>query len=788
MVPNTLDVIYHEAIKRIHQQDREEVELAHKILMWVSHSFRPLRVLELRYALAMVPGLQELNEEALPYEDDLVAVCVGLVYIEPKSRTIDLVHHSTTEYFHKFGHEYYPEAHREIADVCLEYMAFIGNDYYIEGHWKSSNCYDNEPSQYTFLQYTAPFWAQHALASQDWDLSIRILDFIQQKSSFHLLMRELTVDIGTSEPMSILHVAPYDKELYPLLISCGFGLTKIAEFIIDQKREWGNPFVGLIEPLHLAAANGHVETVRLLLKYGAEADPINRVIERPVALAVRKGFVNVVELLVDNGARLDAIGEGVWCSILQLAILHQQEAVVRVLLERGLDVEATDYNERTALGYAASLGHHTIMQLLLSHHANKEAREDNGMTPLHRAAEGGPLVSVRTLLDSGSDYSATDNMESTPLHYAVSSEIARLLVSKGAAMEAKDSYGNTPLLSAAKSFREDVILELIGLGADIQARNHESDTVLTVLDRSNLEITIKCILNKMADSGFDSSGRNALHWAIVLAEISLSREISVMPETEQINNTARINFRRKYGQAVLKEIRNGHSIDSRDNVGNTPLHLAVHRWLLVPEVKRQSAHLLLDKGANPNLRNRDGTAPLHIAVAEAHLEAVRLLVHFGAELDLRDLDGLSALQLAMQCRKIPSTDPQLLRILLEEGADPNVQDQNGRTPLHMAAFESQLEAVEILTEFGADLQTRDNDGHTAVQLAINCRKPQRTEQKSSLTIAPSSTSAYEFEEDIEKAREQIIELLEARMRSTRKFGKSPLSQQVSAQTTQRMNP
>ena len=94
----------------------------------------------------------------------------------------------------------------------------------------------------------------------------------------------------------------------------------------------------------------------------------------------------------------------------------------------------------------------------------------------------------------------------------------------------------------------------------------------------------------------------------------------------------------------------------------------------------------------------------------------------------------------------------------------------------MAAFESQLEAVELLIEFGADLDSRDNDGHTAVQLAINCRKHPRIKQDPSTAVAPtppSSTSAYEVEEDIEKAREQIIELLEAQMGRTQKVGKCP---------------
>ncbi|MCJ1245285.1 hypothetical protein MMC30_002488 [Trapelia coarctata] len=448
-LPESLDGIYNEAIERIRRRDEEEVQLANKILSWITHSMRPLKVKELLYTLTTASGIRWLDEEALPYEDDLVAVCAGLVYIEQQSGIIGLVHSSTQEYFRRFGRVLFPTAHKEITLACLGYMQAIADTYFWTGLWISDDQHNDEANQYAFLQYAAPFWAQHAMAASDGGLQALVIDFIQQKSSFYLLMKELTADIGMSEPISAVYATSFDKGHYPLLIACRFGLDDIARSFIFDGVDLQNIIEASVTPLHLAACSGRVNIVKLLLDRGSDVDAGrivgNRQVDRPLALAVRKGHVDVVRLLLERGARLDAAGEGVWCSILELAILYQRDSVVHLLLESGVDVETTDYWDRTALCYAAALGYHDIVRTLLLHKANTEATDNSGMTALHKAAENGQIAAAQVLLQGGANVAARDAGRNTPLHYAGSADMVPLLLSSGAELNVKNTIGDTPL-------------------------------------------------------------------------------------------------------------------------------------------------------------------------------------------------------------------------------------------------------------------------------------------------------------------------------------------------------
>src|SRR6266480_7122313 len=123
-LPKELDDTYDEAIKRIRSQDRGDVELAEKVLYWISYAVRPLTVSEIQHALATEPGDVGLDEEALSDEDILVSVCAGLVTIDQKSNIIRLVHYTTEEYFQRVHVSWFPDAHTNIATTCLTYLSF----------------------------------------------------------------------------------------------------------------------------------------------------------------------------------------------------------------------------------------------------------------------------------------------------------------------------------------------------------------------------------------------------------------------------------------------------------------------------------------------------------------------------------------------------------------------------------------------------------------------------------------------------------------------------------------
>ena len=97
-------------MKRINSQDTEDVELAKQVLSWISYAKRPLTVIELRHALAIVPEAKELDVEALMDKELLLSVCAGIVTIEHESNIIRLVHYTTQEYFERKRDCLFPDA------------------------------------------------------------------------------------------------------------------------------------------------------------------------------------------------------------------------------------------------------------------------------------------------------------------------------------------------------------------------------------------------------------------------------------------------------------------------------------------------------------------------------------------------------------------------------------------------------------------------------------------------------------------------------------------------------
>jgi len=110
-------------------------------------------------------------------------------------------------------------------------------------------------------------------------------------------------------------------------------------------------------------------------------------------------------------------------------------------------------------------------------------------------------------------------------------------------------------------------------------------------------------------------------------------------------------------------------VNTRDiTSGENGLHIVTQRrdtlWI----------RFLLQKGCNPNVRDRKGVTPLQIAVRLNHIEGVEALIEGGAQVDIADSQGETPLMTAVHQRNVP-----LVRQLLSDGADPDINDNTGRS-------------------------------------------------------------------------------------------------------------
>lgn len=142
--------------------------------------------------------------------------------------------------------------------------------------------------------------------------------------------------------------------------------------------------------------------------------------------------------------------------------------------------------------------------------------------------------------------------------------------------------------------------------------------------------------------------------------------------------------------------------------GLPPLHIAIMANSL------NIARLLIEKGADPNIKTEDGTSPLHVAIAKGNLEIVKLLIEYGADVNSRKDDGVTPLHSAAWFGQI-----DIAKLLIDHGADVNAQNEDGNTLLHTAVFKDKKEMVELILINGADLNIKNIWGMTPMDIAKN---------------------------------------------------------------------
>src|SRR5688572_25408402 len=152
-------------------------------------------------------------------------------------------------------------------------------------------------------------------------------------------------------------------------------------------------------------------------------------------------------------------------------------------------------------------------------------------------------------------------------------------------------------------------------------------------------------------------------------------------------------------------------VTATDAGGSTPLHHAAGFGA------SDSLAFLIDKGADVNAKNRRGSTPLFWALQDE--AKVRLLLSRGAVVKMKQVEGRSPVYQA----SLLGNGYSVLRLLLDNGGDPNAATLNGLTALSGAALRGDVDAMRLLIEKGATVDAKNGAGATALMAAATNGSP-----------------------------------------------------------------
>lgn len=436
-----------------------------------------------------------------------------------------------------------------------------------------------------------------------------------------------------------------------------------------------------ITPLHSAIHKKNKEMIQLLIERGAHINKKQKNGMSPLLLA-SFSYPEIIPYLLEHGATpriADKTGDTCLHRICRIGDIE----LARLLIENGADIQAQTKDGDTPLHAASYHGHLGIVQLLISKHAKLNILDTYEKTPLHEAIIKNHLDVVKELIRAGASLKTDSKIDLLRLAISLKHvDIAKYLIQNGASIHYQSETRNNLLHIACQFNCREIVPILIEKGINVNQQTNLGLTPLTTaITNGHIDLAIELLTKYKADPTLcNIYGENALHYA------------AAQPNTQK-----------------LLFLLEGMDIDSESVLGTTPMMKAcVHNRI-------DALETLYQLGANPNYCNKhigNLRYPIMAAIHYENIDALKWLLKHQAD------SNNSISQQTPLIQAIQKNNLEIMDILLENGADIDMQNPFGIRPLHYAVAHHQNDMVTYLLNHQANPNGGDFSGVTPLMLAI----------------------------------------------------------------------
>ena len=565
---------------------------------------------------------------------------------------------------------------------------------------------------------------------------------------------------------------PCKNEFFPLGYACKHGnenLLEIVKMLVENGAELESlnqfdltPMMSMMVNLNIAHTKQQTKIMKYLISKGANVNfrsPMTdaNFEDSPLAFATLYRLTDIVKLLLKNGAKISSKHPG--CPIILNALAEGDYEIADLLLEYGNDIDILDYKDMTPLLYAIRFGKTEIVKSLISRGADVNIKTPvkhwqplgfaivighldivkilhNEGASLIRGYRGRPLTYfavkyghinvLNYLFENGETVQVLETFDGEPLfHIAMKKghfEIAKCLIEHELPIDAVDQHFMTPLKISVKIGSLEMVKFLISKGADVNHNTCGKTALGLAIYNEQFEIATILIENG-ASVQYQHIGRNLVDMVMEkenyeLAKLLIAKGSEFEPE---------VYYKSLFEKSHFTMVKYFIQLETNNHIQKVDIFYVMFLYCL--KIKRNWSkdysvnfvNYLMTNGFQINKQR--SMSPIYASVMCEQYEIAKLLIENGSDINVQEEDKNTALHQAVMIR-----NTELCKLLLDHGANYEIRGESNLTPLEMAKIMGLDEIIDLIVEKMAPENPPKDGGHVScikVEDCVICYTPRK---------------------------------------------------------------